>query len=193
VLTAISRSIATLLLLSTLGCGPRSASPSAAPSCVEPTAPTTTPADASPASATTASTPTADDPLASLAWLAGTWESDDPEGPRTVEHWLAPEAGTMLGVNRTAEGGRTVFFEYLRIEAQAEGLAYLASPGGKDPPTRFGVVDTRPGFVAFENLAHDFPQRIEYRLEGDRLRMQISGTQGGAAKAHAWSMRRVGG
>ena len=26
----------------------------------------------------------------------------------------------MLGVNRTAEGGRTVFFEYLRIEAQAE-------------------------------------------------------------------------
>jgi hypothetical protein len=190
VLDVLSRPIATLLLLSTVGCGPRPASPSEAPRCVEPTAATTAPSDGSPAPAS-ASTATADDPLASLAWLAGTWESDDPEGPRTVEHWLTPEAGTMLGVNRTAEAGRTVFFEYLRIEAQPEGLAYLASPAGKDPPTRFGVVDARPGFVAFENPAHDFPQRIEYRLEGDRLRMQISGTQGGAAKAHAWSMRRA--
>lgn len=133
-----------------------------------------------------------DDPLDSLAWLAGTWVSDEPDGPRTVEHWLAPDGGTMLGVSRTAHAGRTVFFEYLRIEAQADGPAYLASPRGQDPPTRFATTASGPGFVTFENPTHDFPQRIEYRREGDRLQMRISGVQGGAAMARAWSMRRAG-
>lgn len=171
------------LLLLTLGCTPRPATTDTAP-----------PSQAAAAATPPASTaPDPDDPLASLAWLAGTWVSDDPEGPHTVEHWLTPEGGSMLGVNRTAHGGRTVMFEYLRIEAQPEGIAYLASPGGKNPPTRFAAADSGPGFVAFENPEHDFPQRIEYRREGDRLRMRISGAVDGATKAHEWSMLRGGG
>jgi hypothetical protein len=138
------------------------------------------------------SAPVQGDPLGSLAWLAGTWESEEPTGPHTVEHWLAPEGGTMLGVNRTAVDGRTVFFEYLRIEARAEGPAYLASPVGRDPPTTFVATAAGPSWITFANPEHDFPQRIEYRREGDRLQMRISGVEAGAPKASAWSMRRVG-
>jgi hypothetical protein len=136
--------------------------------------------------------PVPDDPLGSLAWLAGTWESDDPTGPRTVEHWLAPDGGTMLGVNRTAKDGRTVFFEYLRIEAGAHGPAYLASPAGRAPPIPFAAAASGPSWIAFENSEHDFPQRIEYRREGDRLQMRVSGLQDGAPRASEWSMRRIG-
>lgn len=162
------------------------------PGCARPSAPA--PAAPAATSEPTASlTPDPNDPLASLAWLAGTWVSDDSESPHTVEHWLVPEGGSMLGVNRAAQGGRTVFFEYLRIEAQPEGIAYLASPRGKAPPTRFAAVASSSGFIAFENLEHDFPQRIEYRREGDRLHMQVSGMVDGATKAETWSMRRVGG
>jgi hypothetical protein len=185
VLDPLPRPIATMLLLFALGCAPRPAPATAAPPCPEADAATTTP--------TVSTTIDPDDPLASLAWLAGTWVSDDPEGPSTVEHWLAPAGGSMLGVGRTVHDGRTVAFELLRIEAAPEGVAYLASPQGKDPPTRFTAADSGQGFIAFENPEHDFPQRIEYRREGDRLKMRISGVVGGAAKAHAWSMRRAGG
>jgi hypothetical protein len=187
VLDSLPRPIATLLLLSAVGCAPRATAATAAPACSEATAaaPATEPA--------TSSTHDPDDPLASLAWLAGTWVSDDPEGPSTVEHWLAPEGGSMLGVGRTAHDGRTVAFEFLRIEAEPEGVAYLASPQGKDPPTRFAAAESGKGFIAFENPEHDFPQRIEYRREDDRLQMRISGEVDGAAKAHAWSMRRADG
>ena len=166
------------LLLLALGCGPRPATTDTAPPSAEPTA-------AEPTAATPAFTSTSPDP--------DTWVSDDPDGPHTVEHWLVPEGGTMLGVNRTAHDGRTVMFEYLRIEAQAQGIAYLASPRGEHPPTRFAAADSGPSFIAFENPEHDFPQRIEYRRDGDRLEMRISGTVEGAARAHTWSMRRAGG
>lgn len=176
----IHRPVALALLLLGLGCArPSAPNPPAAPAVAcEPTA---------------SVAPDPDEPLASLAWLAGTWVSDDSEGPSTVEHWLVPEGGSMLGVNRAAQDGRTVFFEYLRIEAQPEGVAYLASPRGKSPPTRFAATASGPGFITFENPEHDFPQRIEYRREGDGLHMEVSGTVDGATKVESWSMHRVGG
>ena len=181
---ALLRPLATALLLSTLGCGPRPA----------------TPATASPAPATTsgavatasASESKPVDPLASLAWLSGTWVGEDANDLATVEHWLAPEGGTMLGVGRTTMDGRTVFFEYLRIEAEHPGIAYLASPRGQDPPTRFAAVEQGLGSITFENLDHDFPQRIEYRREDDRLHVRISATEPGSPEPAAWSLHRVG-
>jgi Domain of unknown function (DUF6265) len=181
-IAAIPHPAAALLVL--LGCAAR---PAPAPA---PPAPAPAPAPA-PSPAPPASTPAPHEPLDALAWLAGTWESDDPAGPRTIEHWLAPAGGTMLGVNRTTHAGQTVFFEYLRLESRTEGLALLASPLGRDPPTRFLAAESGPTWVAFENPEHDFPQRIEYRREGDRLLMRISGHEGGAPKASAWSMHRV--
>ena len=50
-----------------------------------------------------------------LAWLAGDWELVS--GPtRIEEHWTRPDGGTLLGMGRTVKGGKTLFFEYLRIE-----------------------------------------------------------------------------
>lgn len=134
----------------------------------------------------------ADDPaLGPLSWLSGTWRSEPGAEPRTVEHWLPPDGGTMLGVNRTVTDGRTVFFEYLRIEARGDDLVYLASPLGRDPPTEFRASDRGPTWIAFENPAHDYPQRIEYRREGDRLSMTISGQEDGTPESSTWTMQRV--
>lgn len=146
----------------------------------------------SPAEAPKSATPTQPAQIESLHWLAGSWVSADPDGPRTVEHWLAPDGGTMLGINRTVAGDRTVFFEYLRIEVEDGGpLVYLASPKGRHPPTRFARVDQGPQWIAFENPTHDFPQRIEYRRAGTQLTMTISGQEQGQPKSSSWSMRRL--
>jgi hypothetical protein len=48
------------------------------------------------------------------------------------------------------------------------------------------------GEVVFENLQHDFPQRIIYRsLSGDRLAARIEGVRGGLLKGIDYPMKRV--
>ena len=67
-----------------------------------------------------------------------------------------------------------VSFEFLRI-AEIDGVpTYHAQPGGR-APTAFKRSDGGAQWVRFENPAHDFPQRIEYRRDGDLLNAVISG------------------
>ena len=99
-----------------------------------------------------------------LGWLAGAWTTR--EGPEIEEHWMAPKAGAMLGMSRTVVRGRMAAFEFLCIEVKDGRIAYVASPGGR-PPTRFTLVRASPTEAVFENLSHDFPKRILYRLQPD--------------------------
>src|SRR5688572_17251260 len=130
------------------------------------------------ASAAEDSKPTLDD----LAWLTGSW-SEKKEGVETEEHWIAPKGGIMLGVNRTTrEKGRTSH-EFLRIMERPDGgIAYLAQPSGA-AITVFPLKELKGKHVVFENLKHDFPQRISYRLDAQgRLVARIEGEVNGASR-----------
>lgn len=116
--------------------------------------------------------------LASVAFLTGSWVRENGDR-RAEEHWTEPRSGSMFGVARTMRSDTTRGFEHLRIMIDDEGIVLLASPGGRHPATPFRLVGSGPGFVAFENPEHDFPQRISYRLDGDDLIGQISGDDGG--------------
>jgi hypothetical protein len=122
--------------------------------------------------------------LAALSWMVGGWASEK-DGSVSEEHWLAPRGGTMLGLHRDVEGGRTVAFEFLRIEERPEGLVYLASPGGK-PATAFPAKEVGADRVVFENKAHDFPQRILYWRTPGALHARIEGTNAGKEAAMEW-------
>jgi hypothetical protein len=119
------------------------------------------------------------------AWLAGSWAQT--QGDRyTQELWTAPRGDTMMGVNRTVQGDRTVAFEYLRMVKTGEGVFYLAGPGGKNPPTSFKQTAASDHRIVFENPEHDFPTRIEYERQGDTLRASIHGVQDGKERSMAW-------
>ena len=91
------------------------------------------------------------------------------------EVWLPPRGGLMLGLSRTTAGERSAGFEFLRIETMpGQPVRYVAQPNG-GPPTGFALVDSGDSFARFENPEHDFPQRIEYRRQGDQLSASISG------------------
>ncbi len=90
------------------------------------------------------------------------------------EHWLPPRGDMLLGVSRTLKGGETIGFEYLRIFLADVHVTYIAQPGGR-PSTSFPRSSGGVNWVRFENPAHDFPQRIEYRRQGDTLRAEIAG------------------
>lgn len=120
------------------------------------------------------STTFAADPGATdLSWLAGRWCSADGSGGYE-ESWLQPRGGGMVGVARELKGERMVSFEFLRIGEVDGTPTYFAQPGGR-APTAFKRSDGGEHWVRFENPANDFPQRIEYRREGDLLNAEISG------------------
>src|SRR4029453_18050159 len=47
------------------------------------------------------------------------------------EHWTEPAGGILLGLHRDVKEGRTVLFEFLRIEETPDAVTYWASPKGR--------------------------------------------------------------
>ena len=122
-----------------------------------------------------------------LAWLAGQWSRE--EGERwTEESWTPPRGGVMLGHSRSGRGDRLREFEFLRVQAGADGVpAYIAQPGGREPVV-FPLVGRDGMSATFENPAHDYPQRIIYVRDGDTLTATISAIDG--SKARSWTYKR---
>ncbi len=117
---------------------------------------------------------TARDPLAAVRWLAGCW-SLHTERRTTLEMWMPPAGGVMLGMSRTVAGGSVRETEWLRLSADSSGVSYTATPLGQRETTFRGAAATDGGFVV-ENAMHDFPQRIVYRRVGaDSLLARIEG------------------
>lgn len=116
--------------------------------------------------------------LGSVAWLAGCWESR--RGERHVEEqWMAPEGGSMLGMGRTVRGERTVEFEFMRIDTDGDALVFTSRPSGQAEAS-FRSVRITDSSVLFENLEHDFPQRILYERQKDgSLLARIEGKDNG--------------
>ncbi len=130
-------------------------------------------------------------PQPDLDWLAGYWLSC--EGGREVaETWSDRRGGIMLGTNITY-GRQSFAWEQMRIEAvsaEANGLSFFAQPRGAERATGFRLLRSGPREVVFQNLENDFPQRVIYRREGDRLTGRIEGSgMEGPTQSMEWHFR----
>jgi hypothetical protein len=129
--------------------------------------------------------------LHDLAWLAGDWQLT--AGPRCVEeHWTLPSSNMLVGTSRTVEGGRTVAFEFLRIEARTDGIYYVPQPNGR-PPVDFKLASESASELIFVNPGHaDHLKKIIYRRQGaDGVAARIEGEDGGRAFAVDYPYRRA--
>ena len=113
-----------------------------------------------------------------LGWLAGYWLSCG-EGREVSETWSDPRGGVMMGYAITSRAAGSSW-EQMRIEADpATGLlSFVAFPQGAERAVAFRLVRSGPREAVFENPAHDFPQRVIYRREGNRLTGRIEGAGG---------------
>lgn len=129
--------------------------------------------------------------LSKLAWLAGCWNSESAESG-SVEHWLPLAGGSMLGVSRTVKKGVTVAFEFMELRTLADGtLAFIAHPSAQRSAT-FSVLRISETEAVFENMQHDFPQRVIYARGGEfQLSARIEGMRNGRLKVIDFPMRRV--
>jgi hypothetical protein len=127
--------------------------------------------------------------LESVRWIAGRFLCEL-ENETIEEAWTPPGGASMLGVNRTIRGGRTVAFELVRIEAREDGIVYVAHPALRNPGTEFRLRDVGAaanGRAIFENPEHDFPKVIVYERTEAGMDVRIEGD--GAATG--WVFRRV--
>jgi hypothetical protein len=124
-------------------------------------------------------------PLARAAFLRGAWAMER-DGTRWEEHWTGAAGATMLGMSRVIEGGRTIWVEYLRLEERGENLYYIAAPGG-GTPVEFRRTEAAPGSAVFENPRHDFPTKVTYRREGERLHARVEGEFEGRHTVQEWA------
>lgn len=125
-----------------------------------------------------------------LAWMAGCWEGAS--GSHAVEEqWTRPKGGLMLGTGRTTPGDSLLEYEQVRLLERGGRLVYAAAPSGQ-VPAEFQSVAVTDSSVTFENLAHDFPQRIIYRrLAHDSLVARIEGMRGGQLRGRDFPYRRA--
>jgi len=125
-----------------------------------------------------------------VAWLQGCWEQRD--GDRVVEErWMAPRAGSMLGVGRTTRSEKLVEHEYIVLTERDGRLAYEAHPSGQATAT-FMSKPVANREVVFEDPTHDFPQRVGYKSTGPgQLLAWVEGTSGGKTRRIEFTYRIV--
>ena len=114
------------------------------------------------------------------------------------EEWLPLAGDMMIGVSQTTLRGKTVDFEYLRLEPRPEGVFYIAAPSGKDEAAfRLAGQTTAVGgddVFTFVNAMPgvEYPQRIIYRHASEGwLYASVEGKIKGVDKQVIFPMRRV--
>lgn len=131
---------------------------------------------AAPAHADVASCPH----LQSVAWLLGTWRAESRD-TLISETWVAVSDTTYegRGVTRSRTDGSTREEEDLRLVAMGDGVFYVAKVAQNERPVAFRLTSCADGRFVFENPAHDFPRRIEYRRVDD-ARFEAHVSDGGS-------------
>jgi hypothetical protein len=160
--------------------------------------PPATAAPGTPPAAATTPPASGSDALADFAWLDGCWIGNVNQRDFR-EQWMPPRGGLALGVSQMVMGGKSVGYEYLRIESRPDGVYYVAVPSdGKEETFKFtGVTtdtsnDRNDRLYTFENPALEFPQRIIYRhAPGGWIYAQVEGKVGGADRQVIYPMRKV--
>lgn len=113
--------------------------------------------------------------LQKMAWLAGTWQRVDlPEGQSGYERWTYDGAQGFAGVGVTERDGKTTFEEKLRIVPKDGVVYYVADVPENAQPVYFKLTELSTSGFSFENPAHDFPQKIEYKKDGRQLHVRVS-------------------
>jgi hypothetical protein len=124
-----------------------------------------------------------------VAWMSGCGDLTR-NGRHVSEYWMAAEGGTLIGMARTVANAKTIEWEFMLIRETAAGLEYVATPSGQ-PEAIFTAARVSSSEVVFENPAHDSPQRILYRRDGDVLTAAIEGPMNGQTRRVEFVYRKA--
>jgi hypothetical protein len=113
-------------------------------------------------------------PLGAVAFLTGCWRGRFLDGRTLIEErWTPAEGGLVLGTTRFFRDDRAVDFEFGLIRADSVGVLYLPHPRGRASEHAFRLTRSGDDLALFEAPEHDYPRRIQYRLDENGLEARI--------------------
>lgn len=128
-----------------------------------------------------------------LHWLVGEWKIVT-GNIVTIEIWRVANENLMSGQSFMIQGSDTVFREEITLQQSGEKLFYIPTVSGQNNsmPVTFTFKEYRDGEYIFENLEHDFPQRIIYKQpQPDMLCARIEGEVEGKLKKEDFNFIKV--
>ncbi|MFV8359233.1 DUF6265 family protein [Flavobacterium sp. LS1P3] len=131
--------------------------------------------------------------IKAASWLLGNWENKSVDGTLT-EYWKKVNDSTFQAQSYYIKEKDTVHFESIVLQQKGENLTYTATVKGQnnDKPVAFKLTTATDKQVSFENLKHDYPQKISYtQITPDSLVAKISGIQQGKPSSEQFSMKKI--
>jgi len=128
--------------------------------------------------------------VAPAAWIAGCWVTQ--RGKATIEEqWMAPAAGTMLGMGRAIREGKLDDYELTVIRITDGRMDYEAHPM-MQPTAVFTATVVSDTLLQFENPRHDFPKLVAYQRRGvDSLVARVAAGPASGDRQIVFSYHRV--
>lgn len=125
--------------------------------------------------------------FAQFAFMSGCWKTAPDVTPEYRECYTAPKAGMMQGSAQMIKDGVTTSFEFSLVLQEQDKIIYRPFLNGVRATVDFTLVKQSASEAVFENLAHDFPQRIIYRKADGKLTARIEDATG--KKGMQWVMQ----
>ncbi len=125
--------------------------------------------------------------LSELRWILGSWEMI--EGPATTtEFWEMQDDSTFVGNGITKQGDTVLFEEGLHIEIRNGTMSYVAILPDKTAHFKLTKLDEHS--ATFEDPENDFPSKILYDLEGEKMNITLFGSDNGEEQNIKMSLSR---
>ena len=129
-------------------------------------------------------------PLSAISFMTGCWTGASPNGATIEEHYTEASENLLIGMTRYVRNGRVVDFEFTTVERTDTSFVMTPRPKGVKSDA-FPLKAVADGRAIWENLKHDFPQRVIYRRgDGGALVARIEGMTPKGERHIEWTMRR---
>lgn len=130
--------------------------------------------------------------LADMRWLEGAWRGEFAGSPFEAIY-SSPEGDAILSLSKEFHGNEPGFIEFEKFQIEDGKVVLTPYPDGEKsdsfPLLRY---DASAKSAVFENLAHDFPTRIAYRLlSPETLVISVSGEVKGELREFIATLAKV--
>jgi hypothetical protein len=133
------------------------------------------------------------DKIKAAQWLIGKWENKSADG-NFEETWKKVNDSTFQATSYFIKGKDTLHFETITLQQKEEDLTYRSTVQGQnnDKAVSFQLNTKIEKQLVFENLKHDYPQKISYtQITKDSLVAKIKGIIDGKSTSEQFPMKKT--
>lgn len=109
-------------------------------------------------------------------WLTGKWKRLNEEaGKETFENWNKINPNEYSGIGFTIKNGDTISQEKIKLIKSSGKWTLLVKAPDEKQPIKFKMLEQKiPTEITFINDSIDFPKRVQYWSEGEKLKAKVS-------------------